>query len=191
MIDKVFCIGNGESRKDFDLNKLKPQGKIYGCNALYRDFTPDVLISVDNGIMHEIYDSGYCFNNETWFRNWNKKSSKEYEKYYYGEDITKEEIELIKKYYTNITENNREGSKYFVVHGQCLKNKLSIIKRYIDKPESHTQMDYELNTLGLHISWLKDDKAHDLNEIFPNRKEFGWSAGATSGYIEIKQNNLI
>ena len=70
---KVFCIGNGESRKDFDLNKLKPHGKIYGCNALYRDFTPDVLISVDNGIMHEIYDSGYCYNNETWFRNWNKK----------------------------------------------------------------------------------------------------------------------
>ena len=135
---KVFCIGNGESRKDFDLNKLKPHGKIYGCNALYRDFTPDVLISVDNGIMHEIYDSRYCYNNETWFRNWNKKNSKEYEKSYFGENITQEEIDFIKKYYTNITENN---------------------------------------------------KAHDLNEIFPNRKEFGWSAGATSGYIAIKQNN--
>ena len=186
---KVFCIGNGESRKDFDLNKLKPHGKIYGCNALYRDFTPDVLISVDNGIMHEIYDSGYCYNNETWFRNWNKKNSKEYEKSYFGENITQEEIDFIKKYYTNITENNRDGSKYFVVHGQCLKNKQSIIKRYIDKPESHSQMNYELNTLGLHISWIKEDKAHDLNEIFPNRKEFGWSAGATSGYIAIKQNN--
>ena len=52
---KVFCIGNGESRKGFDLNKLKPFGKIYGCNALYREFSPDVLVSVDHGIMHEIY----------------------------------------------------------------------------------------------------------------------------------------
>ena len=39
----VFCIGNGQSRAPVDLIKLRPQGKIYGCNGLYRDFTPDVL----------------------------------------------------------------------------------------------------------------------------------------------------
>ena len=33
----IFCIGNGESRKDFDLEQLRPFGKIYGCNGLYRD----------------------------------------------------------------------------------------------------------------------------------------------------------
>ena len=27
---RVFCIGNGESRQGFDLDKLKPFGKIYG-----------------------------------------------------------------------------------------------------------------------------------------------------------------
>ena len=32
-----FIIGNGESRKDFDLTKLKEYGKIYACNAYYRD----------------------------------------------------------------------------------------------------------------------------------------------------------
>ena len=54
----VFLIGNGESRKGLDLTKLKSKGRVYGCNAIYREFTPDVLISVDHGIMHEIYHSG-------------------------------------------------------------------------------------------------------------------------------------
>ena len=36
---RVFCLGNGESRKDVNLSALKAHGKIYGCNALYRDFT--------------------------------------------------------------------------------------------------------------------------------------------------------
>ena len=55
MASRVFCIGNGESRSPIDLNKLRPHGKIYGCNALYRDFMPDVIVAVDYGIMHEIY----------------------------------------------------------------------------------------------------------------------------------------
>jgi hypothetical protein len=57
-MNRVFAIGNGESRQSLDLLKLKPHGKIYGCNALYRDFTPDVLVAVDQSIMHEIYHSG-------------------------------------------------------------------------------------------------------------------------------------
>ena len=39
---RVFCLGNGESRKGVNLDILKQHGKIYGCNALYRDYTPDV-----------------------------------------------------------------------------------------------------------------------------------------------------
>ena len=46
----AYCIGNGPSRKDFDLNKLKATGQTYGCNALYRDFMPDFIFSVDSRI---------------------------------------------------------------------------------------------------------------------------------------------
>ena len=46
----AYCIGNGPSRKDFDLNKLKATGQTYGCNALYRDFLPDFIFSVDTAI---------------------------------------------------------------------------------------------------------------------------------------------
>ena len=78
-MNRVFCIGNGESRRAVDLLQLKEQGIIYGCNALYRDFTPDVLVGVDQGIMHEIYHSGYAHNNLCYFRNWSKVPAELYE----------------------------------------------------------------------------------------------------------------
>ena len=34
-------------RQGFDLEKLRQHGTIYGCNAIYRDFMPDVLTVVD------------------------------------------------------------------------------------------------------------------------------------------------
>ena len=46
----AYCIGNGPSRKGFDLDKLGATGQTYGCNALYRDFLPDFIFSVDTTI---------------------------------------------------------------------------------------------------------------------------------------------
>lgn len=59
----AFVLGNGKSRLVLDLNQLKKLGTVYGCNALYREFTPDVLISTDPGISEEIQNSGYALNN--------------------------------------------------------------------------------------------------------------------------------
>ena len=50
----AYCIGNGPSRKGFDLTKLKQSGQTYGCNALYRDFMPDFIFSVDAQITMEM-----------------------------------------------------------------------------------------------------------------------------------------
>lgn len=62
-MNTAFIIGNGTSRKGFDLNKLKPYGTIYGCNALYRDFAdnsvPDFLVAIDDGIITEIEGSDF------------------------------------------------------------------------------------------------------------------------------------
>jgi hypothetical protein len=55
----AFVIGNGVSRQAVALELLRPLGKIYGCNALYRDFVPDVLIATDRPIATEIQNSGY------------------------------------------------------------------------------------------------------------------------------------
>jgi hypothetical protein len=53
-MSKAFVIGNGTSRSNFDLNTLRGKGTIYGCNALYRDFLPDVLVCTDDNMREEI-----------------------------------------------------------------------------------------------------------------------------------------
>ena len=59
----AFVLGNGKSRQELDLSKLHEQGAIYGCNALYREFTPDCLIATDYPIAKAIQDSGYAQKN--------------------------------------------------------------------------------------------------------------------------------
>lgn len=56
----AFVLGNGVSRRGIDLNLLQQKGKIYGCNALYREFTPDVLVAIDRPIAAHIQESGYA-----------------------------------------------------------------------------------------------------------------------------------
>ena len=180
----VFCIGNGESRKGFDLEKLRPHGKIYGCNALYRDFTPDVLTAVDPGITHEIYHSGFAFKTECWFRNWNKQNKEQYDRLVYG-DLEDEKVNNLKSYLINHKENDKGDSTEFVVHGSSYKNKYSIYERYINKPDMLSQMDRELNHSGLHVSWIKKDLANNITDI--QGKDKGWSTGPTSAWIAIKQ----
>lgn len=63
-----FVIGNGKSRLAINLEDLKKHGRVYGCNALYRDFTPDVLIATDPGITAEIENSGYALKNTFYTR---------------------------------------------------------------------------------------------------------------------------
>ena len=56
----AFVLGNGVSRQGLDLDQLRIHGTIYGCNALYRDFVPDVLVATDRPISTAIQESGYA-----------------------------------------------------------------------------------------------------------------------------------
>ena len=62
-MNTAFVIGNGTSRKGFELTKLKPYGTVFGCNALYRDYPdysfPDFIVSIDDGIISEIEHSDF------------------------------------------------------------------------------------------------------------------------------------
>jgi hypothetical protein len=62
----AFVVGNGLSRKPIDLFLLKAAGKVYGCNALYREFEPDYLVAVDTKMIIEIHKAGYQRDHEVW-----------------------------------------------------------------------------------------------------------------------------
>lgn len=62
---KAVVIGNGISRLDFNLEEFKKsyvQKRIqtYGCNFLYKDFTPDFLIASRPEVAKELNQTGYC-----------------------------------------------------------------------------------------------------------------------------------
>ena len=179
---KVFCIGNGESRKNFNLDQLKPHGKIYGCNALYREYTPDVLVSVDHGIMHEIYQSGYCYKNETWFRDWTRVPEHMYESMVYA-GLSQVDIEELNKWHIK-NENKKIDEKEFVMHGANLSGLVTILRQNKEKFERRISQNV------LCVSWVKDnDKAYNVMDVMPNNRDLGWAAGPTSGYIAVKKDS--
>ena len=64
----AFVLGNGISRQHLNLAHLKNCGMIYGCNALYREFTPDVLVATDRPISEAIQHAGYALANKFYTR---------------------------------------------------------------------------------------------------------------------------
>ena len=56
---KGYVLGNGPSRAHINLDELRKDGIIYGCNALYRDFTPDYLFATDIGMIVDIFKDDY------------------------------------------------------------------------------------------------------------------------------------
>ena len=66
----AHVIGNSKAREGYDLNLLKygqtggkdgvkSVGQTYGCNLLYRDFSPDFLICTNKSICDDIAKNGY------------------------------------------------------------------------------------------------------------------------------------
>ena len=55
-MDTAFVIGNGESRNIFPIDKLKDNGVIYGCNAIYRDHPKlcDHIVAVNPPMYEEL-----------------------------------------------------------------------------------------------------------------------------------------
>ena len=182
MAKVVFCIGNGQTRSSVDLIKLRPHGKIYGCNGLYRDFSPDVLCSVDGPMMHEVYQSGYADNNETWFRDWNPVPGMVYDSVVFA-NLTPEEIDVAKKNF-KIYENKREDRQEFVFHGSSISGQVGIIRRIAGGEQIEKK---QIKHTGCYVSWINpNNKAHTLKDL--GDRDRGWACGATSGWVALEQN---
>lgn len=70
--NRAIVLGNGPSRLEFDLRLIKNHKggllgsktlQSYGCNALYRDFTPDFLVATGNEIVKDLSKSDYVKDN--------------------------------------------------------------------------------------------------------------------------------
>ena len=121
----VFVLGNGESRDGYDLKQFRQWGKIYGCNALYRDFQPDGLISTDWAMMHEVYSSGYCSDNKCYFRQWKLLPEQFFEMLQYtgleqssmeqlNEQLKSLELDTVDKF---LHQNEKGNKTQLVCHG--------------------------------------------------------------------------
>ena len=64
----AFVLGNGVSRREVNPLLLQHRGQIYGCNALYRDFEPDVLVATDRPIADHIQETGYALRRKFYTR---------------------------------------------------------------------------------------------------------------------------
>lgn len=69
----ALVIGNGKSRLQFDLHELNAIYVTYGCNALYRDFMPDYLISMDFAMVDEILSNKVHYRTK-FYTQYNKKA---------------------------------------------------------------------------------------------------------------------
>ena len=84
-MDVAFVLGNGISRRGLPLNDMSKHGHIYGCNALFRDYIPHVLVATDKPIALHIEETGYPKTNKFYTRRPTKDSGAlEIPRPYYG-----------------------------------------------------------------------------------------------------------
>ena len=61
--DIAFVLGNGITRLEINCESLLDLGVVYGCNRIYQEFAPSVLVSTDKGISEEIQNTKYSASN--------------------------------------------------------------------------------------------------------------------------------
>ncbi len=159
-----------------DLIGLKSQGKMYGCNALYRNFTPDVLVCVDGAMQHEVYASGYALDHKCYFRTWDKLPE---EAYFMMVDQT---------VFTNegfTIQNQKLGRKQFVLNGTDPNQMRQLFEYYMDKGTDKVTVDELLSKHHRWITWTEEnDEVHIIPENYG-----GWSAGPIAVRMALEDEN--
>jgi len=156
-IDSVFVLGNGPSRKNIDPSKL--DGTVIGCNACYRDFTPDVICATDAGIMSDIIESGYDGQCYFTHNSWNLLPEEAYDSLANG---------------TEHTTYRRFDSEYFVyisgLAANCIQTKSYIIwvpKGMENKIKNIGEevLEWSTGTSALHIA-CRDFTCNDYEKVY-------------------------
>ena len=167
---KHLVYGNGESRPRTSIG-----GDIisWGCNAIYRDFRVDNLVSIDYNIQQEIYESEYALTNKCWFSDW---------------DILPAGFNpqmVIPNNESPIFETSQLGRRSCVVQGkthdsvQRVMEEILTYNPQLDKADLKNKLEKDI---GMYITWV--DEYNDKVINIENPK--GWSAGNTALYLACK-----
>ena len=157
MSEKVFVLGNGPSRKDIDPSKL--DGTVIGCNACYRDFTPDVICAHDAGIISDIVNSG--FDGDCYFthNSWNLLPAEVYSTVRNGS-----EIETKRKagdnnfvYISGLDKNVELPQRYIFWVSEQMEHKIKNIGTEV--------MGWSTGTSALHIA-CRDFTCNDYEKVY-------------------------
>lgn len=181
----LFVLGNGESRKNIDVNLLKAKGKVWGCNAIFREHVLDGLIAVDPMMEHEIYRSGYCDRNKVYFRDWENVPNEHY-------DMMKEaQVSNMKD--PTIREWKHTPENWyanFVIHGQSTVNQNRKDDRWKGDGFDNVYITWTYGLADDNITLLKDIMNDYFGQGWEGDKlgpdDPGWSSGATAMYIACK-----
>ena len=176
--NKVFVLGNGESRKGIDLDALRTKGPVYGCSALYRDWAPDALICVDGGMQHEVYTSGYALKNKCYFRSWSKLPGEMYNMIVEGTTWDEEGFTI---------SNNKQGRKEFVLNGTDPNQMQRLFEHHVKLGSDKKTIDELLSKHHRWITWVEEnDEVHLISEDYG-----GWSAGPIAVRLAIENHDPL
>ena len=157
MSEKVFVLGNGPSRANIDPSKL--DGTVIGCNACYRDFTPDVICAHDAGIISEIVNSE--FDGDCYFthNSWNLLPAEVYSTVRNGS-----EIETKRKagdnnfvYISGLDQNVELPQRYIFWVSEQMEHKIKNIGTEV--------MGWSTGTSALHIA-CRDFTCNDYEKVY-------------------------
>ena len=169
---KHIVYGNGESRpKD---NIIGGEwATTWGCNAIFRDFTVDNLVSVDYAMQQEIYESEYPMDNKCWFTDWEVLPA--------GFDPYLVMINNDGPVY----ETPQLNRKSCVVQGKTIDSvqrvmeEILIYNPQLDKDDLRKKLEKDI---GMYITWVDEYNDQVVNIDYPK----GWSAGNTALYLACK-----
>ena len=169
---KHIVYGNGESRPTTDLIGGE-WTTTWGCNAIYRDFAVDNLVSVDYNMQQEIYESGYAMNNKCYFSDWEVLPA----------EFDPSSLRLNSD--GGWFETERHGRSSCVVQGKDQ----NMVRQKIEEVLIHNpQLDPKdftkkaMSNVGMYITWVDEYNDKVVNIDYPK----GWSAGNTALYLACK-----
>ena len=168
-MNKHIVYGNGESRPRKPI--IGGDFTTWGCNAIYRDFALDNLVSVDYNMQQEIYETGYALKNKCWFSDWSI--------------LPDFDADMMKIGWSDndgkIYETEKLSRTDCVVQGKTRELVESNIEEIMFHNSHLIEEDLRQKLekdIGLFITWIeKEDQVKEID--FPK----GWSAGNTALHL--------